>query len=113
MYDDPVAEVGVQVESDSVSQHVRLQPQGGGQGVAQAWTALSELSEFKYVSSLFHFRYTRRYSPLRGLTSSFCGWLRPLAKAFKEPFTLLFWLCFRPFLVFSSNLSKFSSNLSK
>ena len=37
VYNDPVAEVGVQVESDSVSQHVRLQPQGGGQGVAQAW----------------------------------------------------------------------------
>ena len=37
MYNDPVAEVGVQVESDSVSEHVCLQPQGGGQGVAQAW----------------------------------------------------------------------------
>ena len=55
---------------------------------------------------------TRRYSPLRGLTSSSCGGLRPTAEAFfalpakKRVFYAVF-AYFRPFLVFSSNFSNF------
>ena len=51
---------------------------------------------------------TRRYSPLRGLTSSSCGGASAEAffalRAKKELFTLFVLILVRPFLVFSSNL---------
>ena len=42
------------------------------------------LDQSYLVNFLFFFclESTRRYSPLHGLTSSSCGWLRPLAEAF-------------------------------
>ena len=53
---------------------------------------------------------TRRCSPLHGLSSSSCGGFRPSAEDFVA---LQVCAYFRPFLVFSSNLRNFNSNLSK
>ena len=65
------------------------------------------------------FKYTRRYSLLRGLTSSSCKGLRPPAEAFfalraKKELYMLFWLTLGHFwcsvvtsVTFSSNLSNF------
>ena len=66
--------------------------------------------------------HTKRYSPLRGLTSSSCGGLQPLAKAFFPlraktefftPFVLIlsnFWCSVMTSIIFSSNLSNFEKN---
>ena len=68
---------------------------------------------------------TRRYSPLRGLTSSSCGGLRPSAEAFfalraKRELIMLFWPIFGNFwcpvvtlITFSSNISNFERNHKK
>ena len=65
---------------------------------------------------------TRRYGPLRGLTSSSCGGLRPSAEAFfalraKKELFMLFWPIFGNFwcpvvtvVTFSINLSNFERN---
>ena len=58
------------------------------------------------------FKTDRRYSQLRRLTSSSCRGLWPLSKAFFAPRHFFFFFFavfayFRPFLVFSSNLSNF------
>ena len=62
------------------------------------------------------FTQTRRYSPLRRLSSCSCGGLWPLSVAFFCPAGnkknyVYFFAYFRPFLVFSRNLSTFRSNL--
>ena len=66
--------------------------------------------------------YTRRYSPLRGLTSSSCGGFWPSTKAFfahrakKDLYTLCvltlghFWCSVIISVTFSSNLSNFEKN---
>ena len=68
---------------------------------------------------------TRRYGQLRGPTSSSCGELRPLAKAFfalraKKELIMLFWPIFGSFwcpvvtlVTFSSTLSNFEGNPKK
>ena len=60
--------------------------------------------------------YTRRYSPLRGLTSSSCGGLRPSAEAFfalraKKELIILFWPIFGNFWCPVVTVVTFSSNL--
>ena len=60
---------------------------------------------------------TRRYSPLRGLTSSSCGGLRPSAEAFfallaKKELIILFWPIFGIFWSPVITLVTFSSNIS-
>ena len=54
------------------------------------------------IKKYFPLNTTRRYSPLRGLTYSSCGGLRPSAEAFHAVSAY-----FRQFLVFTSNLSNF------
>ena len=49
------------------------------------------------------FIYTRRYSPLRGLTSSSCGGLRPTAEAFFSGKTIAFLSCFCLFYAIFGN----------
>ena len=54
---------------------------------------------FELLDKICLFVYTRRYGPLRGLTSSSCGGLRPLAEAFfalwaKKELIMLFWPIF-------------------
>ena len=68
---------------------------------------------------------TKRYSPLRGLTSSSSGGLRPSAEAFfalraKKELIMLFWTIFGNFwcpvvtlVTFSSNISNFEINTKK
>ena len=75
-----------------------------------------------YCLTLFLLINTRRYSPLRGLSSSSCGGLRPTAEAFyalraKKELFMLFWLTLGHFwcsvvtsVTFSSNLSNFEKN---
>ena len=53
---------------------------------------------------------TRRYSPLRGLTSSSCGVLR--LKLFLPTAFYAVSAYFRPLLVFHSNLCRLSRNVS-
>ena len=59
----------------------------------------------------------KRYSPLRGLTSSSCGGLRPSAEAFfalraKKELIILFWPIFGIFWSPVITLVTFSSNIS-
>ena len=63
-------------------------------------------------------RQTRRYGPLRGPTSSSCGGLWPLAKAFfalrpKKQLIKMFWPVFGDFWCSVVNFETFSSNLSR
>ena len=71
----------------------------------------------KYVDCVMIYTRTRRYSPLTGLTFSSCGGLHLWPRLFlylgpKKTFLCVF-AYVRPFLVLSSNLVTFSSNISK
>ena len=64
-----------------------------------------------------HLTFTRRYGPLRGPTSSSCGWLWPSAEAFfalraKKELIVLFGPIFGNFWCPVVTLVTFSSNIS-